>query len=98
MATGMKNESFLKSIGFIPDETRSGVLVYPHPRIPKVKLVAFGESRNDYFDLFTEFGSSPLNTPGDPMNICIRIQDHDYRFATVMANNVVQHFLSLKQP
>lgn len=96
MSTAGKNSSFLKSIGFADDASRHGVLVLAHPSIPKVKLVAFEDSRNEYMDLFTEFGSSPLNTPGDRLNICIRIQNHDDFFATVMANTVVQHFLSLK--
>lgn len=89
-----RHESILAAHGFQPMEDYLGVMVLDHPRIPKVKLVA-STRVGGRIDLFTQFGSSPLNTPGDPMNICLGVNDHDEVFVGLIIVSVVAHFLNL---
>lgn len=91
----LRNAEMLSEIGFIVDTSRFMVMHYPHPSNPKVTLVA-SERTGERLDLFTQFGSSPLNTPGDPLNICIGIPDHDKSFVEAIALTVVEQFLSQK--
>lgn len=88
-----RNTEMLSKLGFSETEN-PGVMTLTHPDKPKVQLVA-SQRLVERMDLFTQFGSSPLNTPGDPLNICIGIPDHDKVFAEAVAKTVVAHFLSL---
>lgn len=89
-----RHEELLTGLGFVDDADRFGVKLLRHPANPKVKLVATSRSEGR-LDLFTEFGSSPLNMPGDPLNVCLGIPDHDKTFTESLAKTVVTHFLSL---
>lgn len=88
-----RHDSILDRLGFVPGD-RIGVKVIRHPDNEKVQLLAVSATEG-HLDLFTQFGSSPLNTIGDPLNICIRIPDHDEAFVEAVVPNVVAHFLSL---
>lgn len=89
-----RHEAMLTRLGFVPMDEYVGVMVMEHPNKPKVRLVASARVEGR-LDLFTQFGSSPLNTPGDPLNICIGVNDHDEVFAEHMTETVVSHFISL---
>jgi hypothetical protein len=95
MNTVRKNDTLLKELGFVADDDRLGIRVLNHPTIAKVRLVSYDDGRNPHVDMFTEFGSSPLNVPGDPLNICIRVQNHNDAFAESVIRTVVESFLSL---
>lgn len=90
-----RNESMLARLGFAQMEDRGGVMVIAHPENPKVKLIASSlvEGR---LDLFTQFGSSPLNTPGDPLNICMGINDHDPVLVETMVATATEYFTNLE--
>lgn len=90
-----RHERMLTAQGFQPMEDYVGVMFMEHPVKPKVRLVASARVEGR-IDFFTQFGSSPLNTPGDPLNICLGINDHDDIFVGVMTASVVAHFLNLK--
>lgn len=90
-----RHADLLSTVGFSDDKDRFGVKLLPHPKNPKVKLVASLRVEGR-LDLFTEFGSSPLNMPGDPLNVCIGIPDHDKSFVEAITKTTVAHFLSLE--
>lgn len=90
-----KNAELLAELGFVTDAGRPNVLVLANPIYPELKLVAFGDARIAALDLFTELGSNPMNYPGDPRNICIRVQDHNPVFSEAVIRTVVNQFYNL---
>lgn len=100
--TPSQNDSLLQALGFTPIERHfQHLMVLPHPANPNLQLVAFQHRGNDSrLDLFTEFKENtvfhPLNTLGDPKNICIGIHDHDNAFAVTMVTAAVEHFKALE--
>ena len=90
-----KNDDLLARLGFVADVDREGLRVLNHPTLAKVKLVSYDDGHNPYVDMFTQFGSSPLNAVGDPLNICIRVQNHNDVFAEAVIRTVVENFRSL---
>lgn len=94
VAIAKRNDELLAGLGFAADTERWGVHSIAHPSNSKVQLVASSRVEGR-LDLFTQFGSSPLNTPGDPLNICIGINDHDKALVEAVAKTVVAQFLAL---
>lgn len=91
--TWHRNDEMLNRLGF-PEVDEFGLAAIAHPGNDKVTLVS-SQRVPDRLDLFTQFGSGPLNTPGDPLNICIGIPDHDKALAEAITKTVIDHFLSL---
>lgn len=91
----LRNVEMLTELGFVEDTSRFMVMHLPHPENPKITLVA-SERTDARLDLFTQFGSSPLNWNNEPLNICLGIPDHDETLAKALASTVVEHFLNLK--
>ena len=97
------HDTFLSALGFNRlDRNFSQLMVLPHPADEKLTLVAFQHRGSDgtRLDLFTEYKESsvsyPLNTPGDPRNICLGIPDHNPAFVATMVTAVVGHFKGLE--
>lgn len=91
-----KNEALLKELGFVSEDSHRDVLVLTHPIEPALKLVAYdGAGRMNYLDMFTELGTQPMNIPGEPRNICIRVQNHNDVFAGAVIRTVVEQFRDL---
>lgn len=90
-----RHEHMLTAQDFKPVDDRVGVMFIEHPENPKVRLVASSRVEGR-LDLFTQFGSSPLNTPGDPLNICMGINDHDPILIGHMVATVAAYFRNLE--